>query len=99
MSIAALGSVVSGMTVTTPALSKPASNGLANFSSFLESVGNGAVSNIRNAEQASISALNGNASVREVAEAVMSAEQSLQLAVSVRDKIVSAYLEISRMAI
>ena len=35
----------------------------------------------------------------EVADAVMSAEQSLQAAVAIRDKIISAYMEISRMAI
>ena len=29
----------------------------------------------------------------------MSAEQSLQTAIAIRDKIVSAYLEVSRMAI
>jgi flagellar hook-basal body complex protein FliE len=34
-----------------------------------------------------------------VADAVMSAEQSLQAAVAIRDKLVQAYLEISRMQI
>jgi flagellar hook-basal body complex protein FliE len=37
--------------------------------------------------------------MRSVVDAVMSAEQSLQAAVAIRDKIVTAYLEISRMAI
>ena len=44
-------------------------------------------------------ALKGKADTREVVDAVMSAEQALQTAVAIRDKIVSAYLEISRMAI
>ena len=52
-----------------------------------------------NAEQVSVKALQGDADAREVVDAVMSAEQSLQAAVAIRDKIVSAYLEISRMAI
>jgi flagellar hook-basal body complex protein FliE len=34
-----------------------------------------------------------------VVEAVMSAEQTLQMAVAVRDKVVQAYQEVSRMAI
>jgi len=34
-----------------------------------------------------------------VVEAVMSAEQSLQTAVAIRDKVVAAYQEIVRMAI
>ena len=44
-------------------------------------------------------ALQGKASVQQVVEAVMSAERQLQTAIAVRDKVVAAYLEISRMAI
>jgi flagellar hook-basal body complex protein FliE len=54
---------------------------------------------LRNAEAVSISGLKGNASTQAVVEQVMAAEQTLQAAIAVRDKIVSAYLEISRMAI
>jgi flagellar hook-basal body complex protein FliE len=55
--------------------------------------------NLNNAEQLSLKALQGDADTRTVVDAVMSAEQSLQAAVAIRDKVVSAYLEISRMAI
>jgi flagellar hook-basal body complex protein FliE len=34
-----------------------------------------------------------------VVDAVMNAQQTLQAAVAIRDKIVSAYLEVSRMSI
>jgi len=54
---------------------------------------------MRGAEQLSVDALQGRADVREVVDAVMSAEQSFQAAVAIRDKIVTAYLEVSRMAI
>jgi flagellar hook-basal body complex protein FliE len=54
---------------------------------------------VRNAETLSIAGVRGQASVQQVVEAVMSAEQSLQTAIAVRDKVVSAYLEISRMSI
>ena len=37
--------------------------------------------------------------MQQVVEAVMSAEQTLQAAIAIRDKVVTAYLEISRMAI
>ena len=47
----------------------------------------------------SVQGLQGQADTREVVDAVMSAEQALQAAVAIRDKIVSAYMEISRMAI
>ena len=58
-----------------------------------------AVENLQQAEQLSAKALQGDGDMRSVVDAVMSAEQSLQAAVAIRDKIVSAYLEISRMAI
>ena len=54
---------------------------------------------LRNAEALSIAGVRGQASVQQVVDAVMTAEQSLQTAIAVRDKVVSAYLEISRMAI
>jgi flagellar hook-basal body complex protein FliE len=44
-------------------------------------------------------ALRGDVDTRQVADAVMSAQQALQSAVAIRDKIVSAYLDVSRMSI
>ena len=57
------------------------------------------VDTLKHAEQVSVQALQGKADTREVVDAVMSAEQALQTAIAIRDKIVSAYLEVSRMAI
>jgi len=37
--------------------------------------------------------------VRQVTDAVMEAERNLQAAVAIRDKIVTAYLDMTRMAI
>lgn len=54
---------------------------------------------LRGAEGVSIAGIKGTASTQEVVEKVMAAEQSLQAAMAVRDKVVSAYMEISRMAI
>jgi flagellar hook-basal body complex protein FliE len=53
----------------------------------------------RRISAASIAGIQGKASTQQVVEAVMSAEQSLQTAVAIRDKVVAAYLELSRMAI
>lgn len=47
----------------------------------------------------SIQALKGDADTRQVVDAVMDAQQALQTSIAIRDKIVTAYLEISRMAI
>ena len=54
---------------------------------------------LRSAETVSIAAMQGEASLQSVVEEVMAAEQSLQTAIAVRDKVVAAYLEISRMQI
>jgi flagellar hook-basal body complex protein FliE len=54
---------------------------------------------LKQAEAVSIGGVKGTASLQDVVERVMSAEQSLQAVIAVRDKVVSAYQEISRMAI
>ena len=69
------------------------------FADALQSAAKTTISDLRNAEQISLDALSGNADVRDVADAVMSAEQNLQAAIAIRDKIVTAFLEVSRMQI
>ena len=54
---------------------------------------------VRAGEATAISGIGGKASVQQVVEAIMNAEQTLQTAIAVRDKVVAAYQEISRMAI
>jgi flagellar hook-basal body complex protein FliE len=58
-----------------------------------------AISTLRASEQTSIAGVRGQATTQQVVEAVMAAEQTLQASVAIRDKVVSAYLEISRMTI
>ncbi len=72
---------------------------VASFASVMSDLATRTVETLGNAEQVSVKALQGDVDAREVADAVMSAEQSLQAAVAIRDKIISAYMEISRMAI
>ena len=69
------------------------------FASMIGEAAASTVNNLQQAEQLSAKALQGDGDMRAVVDAVMSAEQSLQAAVAIRDKIVTAYLEISRMAI
>jgi flagellar hook-basal body complex protein FliE len=70
------------------------------FAQALSDATTRAVGTMKGAEAMSISALQGdNVNVRDVVDSVMSAEQTLQSAISIRDKIVQAYLEVSRMAI
>ena len=69
------------------------------LSTHLVNAGEDFVQTLQSAEAMSIKGIKGEASAYEVAFAVMEAEQAIRMAVSVRDKIVNAYLEISRMQI
>jgi flagellar hook-basal body complex protein FliE len=71
----------------------------ADFTSMLSRMAGDAVDSIKSAETVSVAGIRDKASVQQVVESVMAAEQSLQTAIAVRDKVVSAYMEISRMAI
>lgn len=57
------------------------------------------VNSVKGAESASIAGMQGEMDVRQVTDAVMEAERNLQAAVAIRDKIVTAYLDMTRMAI
>jgi len=71
----------------------------ASFSDMMAQVATNAVDTMKTGEAASIAGIQGKASVQQVVEAVMSAEQTLQTAIAIRDKVVAAYQEIARMAI
>lgn len=69
------------------------------FGDVLQSMGMQTIENLRGAETQSFRAVMGEADLREVVDALVQAEQSLQTAVAIRDKLVTAYLDISRMQI
>jgi flagellar hook-basal body complex protein FliE len=83
-------SVKSGAAVAEPS---------EDFGSMLTRMVNDSVDTLKSAEAVSIAGVQDKASVQQVVESVMAAEQSLQTAIALRDKAVSAYMEISRMAI
>ncbi|MDI7863399.1 flagellar hook-basal body complex protein FliE [Rhizobiaceae bacterium n13] len=82
----------------TPQLAPGENTGL-DFASVIGGMAKDAVNNIKQAEISSFQGLKGQATTREVVDAVLNAEQSLQTAMALRDKIVSAYLEITKMQI
>ncbi|MGG2474989.1 flagellar hook-basal body complex protein FliE [Rhizobium sp. BR5] len=77
----------------------PAQQTGASFASVLGNMSMDAMNNLKKAEVASFEGIQGKANTREVVDAVLSAEQSLQTAIALRDKIVSAYLDITKMQI
>jgi flagellar hook-basal body complex protein FliE len=68
------------------------------FASVLAEVATEGLQTLKSGEAAALAGLQGKASVQQVVEAVMSTEQTLQAAIAIRDKVVAAYQEISRMA-
>jgi flagellar hook-basal body complex protein FliE len=67
-------------------------NSIVSFASQLADV-------VRAGEQAAISGVRGDMPLQQVVETVLQAERTLTTAISVRDKAVSAYLEMTRMQI
>lgn len=69
------------------------------FESVLKGLGANVFEALRTGESTAIAAIEGKASAQQAVMATMEAEKSLQAALAIRDKIVSAFLEISRMQI
>lgn len=82
-------------TIRSQAVTEPGSD----FGSILGRMAGDTIDTIKQAEAVSVAGIRDKASVQQVVESLMAAEQSLQTAITVRDKVVSAYLEVSRMAI
>ena len=88
---------VAGSAIQTslaPTASQPMS-----FAQVLGDMASEAVNSLKLSETKSFEAVQGKANTREVVDAVMNAEQALQTAISIRDKVVTAYLEVARMQI
>ena len=69
------------------------------FTDYFAKVSSDAINTIKQGESASIAGIQGKESVQNVVQAVMDAELTLQSAIAIRNKIVTAYQEVSRMAI
>lgn len=85
-----------GMPNMAAAIAGPSTS---SFADTMKNLGQGVVSNLKVAEGQSFASIRGEVPTRDVVDAIMTAEQSLQTAVAIRDKMVTAYLEIARMQI
>jgi flagellar hook-basal body complex protein FliE len=95
--ISALGMLSPRMSVgSTPA---PASAEGVSFEQALGEAIGSAVDTLRTGESLAIQGVEGGPPPMKVVEAVMDAQRSLQSVLAIRDKIVSAYQEVARMAI
>jgi flagellar hook-basal body complex protein FliE len=71
----------------------------SDFGTVMKQVVTDAIGTMEKGESTAIQGLQGAASPFKVVQAVMSAQRTLQSVISIRDKAVSAYQEITRMAI
>ncbi|WP_319411818.1 flagellar hook-basal body complex protein FliE [uncultured Cohaesibacter sp.] len=69
------------------------------FAEYFSGVTTDAINTVKHGEAAAIAGIEGKESVQNVVDAVMNAELALQSAIAIRDKVVAAYQEVSRMAI
>lgn len=69
------------------------------FGEILSQASSNFVDRLKTGEATAIAGIQGHASTQNVVESIMGAQQSLQTAIAIRDKIVSAYQSISQMAI
>jgi len=69
------------------------------FADAVRESGMEVVNSLKNAEATSVAGLKGDAGPYQVASSMMEAEQALRMTTAIRDKIVAAYQEISRMQI
>lgn len=85
-------------TTTTPQISPGQQTGQT-FGDVMADMATTAIDNIKQGEALSFAGIQGKASTREVVDAVMEAEKSLQTAMAFRDKLVSAFLDVTKMQI
>lgn len=76
-----------------------ASSGIASFEDTLKEVAASAVGTLKSAEVAAALGVKGELPAQQVVQSILAAEHTLQTAIAVRDKVVAAYLELSRMQI
>ena len=94
----ALSMLGSSEPATSAAKTATAANG-QDFGAMMTKLSKEAVDNVKHAETMSVDGLTGKADVQAVVQSVMSAQESLQTALAIRDKAVAAFQEVSRMAI
>lgn len=69
------------------------------FASVLGNLAGEAAASLRQGEAAGIAGVQGTMPMQQVVEQVMAAERTLQAGIAIRDKLVSSFLDITRMQI
>jgi len=96
--LSALGLLSPSSAIGAPAAPAAPAEGVS-FEQALGQVIGSAVDTLKTGEAVAIQGVEGAAPPMKVVESVMEAQRSLQSVLAIRDKIVSAYQEVARMAI
>jgi flagellar hook-basal body complex protein FliE len=102
MSISPIGSSLgagAAQSLQFSQLKLPEQNASTDFASAISKAAFDTMNTIKAGESISMDGLAGRAGLQDVVEGVMAAERSFSTALAVRDKIVGAYLELSRMTV
>jgi flagellar hook-basal body complex protein FliE len=97
-SVSGVGAASVSAAVRSPTAAAASTQG-PSFEQALSQVIGSAVDTLRTGEAVAIQGVEGAASPMKVVDSVMAAQRSLQTVLAIRDKAVSAYQEIARMAI
>ena len=98
-SLSQFASAAYGRIERSTASGTDASSGLSSFGATLQGALQGAVDTGHQADQQTVAALNGKASLTDVVTAVSRAQLALQTTTVIRDRVVQAYQDIMRMSI
>ncbi len=97
-SISGIGSAAVSAGVRSPTSAAAPAQGMS-FDQALAQVVGSAVDTLRTGEAVAIQGVEGAVSPMKVVDSVMAAQRSLQTVLAIRDKAISAYQEVARMAI
>jgi flagellar hook-basal body complex protein FliE len=98
--VSAVGAV--GKSLDVGATSSTAATSATEGTSFIDAIGKAftdSIASVQSGEAAAIQGLQGGMAPYKVVDSIMGAQRTLQSMLAIRDKAVSAYQEISRMAI
>ncbi len=96
--LSALGPLSPSSAVGAPAAPAAPAEGVSFEQALGQAIGS-AVDTLKTGEAVAIQGVEGAVAPMKVVESVMEAQRSLQSVLAIRDKIVSAYQEVARMAI
>ncbi|NLS02385.1 flagellar hook-basal body complex protein FliE [Rhizobium sp. P32RR-XVIII] len=91
-----LGSIATDNSSTASSAAGSAKNDQS-FASVLGNMATQAVDTLKGAESMSFAGIKGTANTREVVDSMLQAQQTLQTAIAVRDRVVSAFLDVTKM--